>query len=227
MINRPRTPVMALRVLLSSVVFAACLSGCAQFNPSPFMPEPYSYEVPYPDDAMFDFENYVVFGDGVADKWDPKAKLESISRQTLCATIELTSEQKMLFQYWRPQLYWFGQRIEWLDIYIAEKADAEVAVSTSLSASWDKQPVDFGTLVIDYETALRMAFDQGGAVYEASHPDCYLSISLAANQWYFAFSVDRGMVSDDVLRICIDGVTGESCPFPHEAARPDEVRETS
>lgn len=220
MINGARTPMMALNVLVWSVVFAACLSGCTRFNPSPFVPESYSYEVPYPSDEVFDFEDYVTFGDQVADKWDSQARLESISRQIPCATIELTSGQKMLFRYWRPQLYWFGQRIEWLEIFLTEKPTAEVVVLTTTSTSWDKQPVDFKALTIDYTSALQMALDQGGAVYMASHPVCYLGFALAANKWYFAFSEDRGMISSDVLRICIDGVTGESCTFPYEDTVP-------
>lgn len=211
---------MALNVLVWSVVLAACLGGCGRFNPSPFMPEPYSYEVPYPSDETFDFDDYVAFGDAVADEWDPHARLESVSRQTPCATIELTPGQKMLFRYWRPQLYWFGQRIEWLEISLTEKPTAEVVVSTSTSTDWDKQPVDFGELSIDFASALQMVLDQGGATYIASHPFCFLSFSLASNNWYFAFSEDRGMVSDDLLRICINGVTGEPCAFPYEDTRP-------
>lgn len=220
MMNRPRTPIIALDRLVLLIVFAACLTGCARFNPSPFVPEPYSYEVPYPNEDRFDFEDYVAFGDSIADKWDPQARLESISRQTPCTTIELTSGQKLLFRYWRPQLYWFGQRIEWLDIDLAEKRTAEVVVSTTTSTSWDKQPVDFKKLSINYPSALQMALDQGGAMYMASHPVCYLSFALASNNWYFAFSEDRGMVSDDVLRVCINGVTGEPCAFPYEDTRP-------
>lgn len=197
------------------IVIATCLGGCGRLVPNLFVPEPYSKDVPYPKATIFDFDQYVRFAQGAADKWEPHAKLNSISRQTSCNNAELTTGQQILFRYWRPQLYWFGRRIEWFEVVIfPDEPLASLQIWTSLNTSWDEPPVDLAALTIDYATAMKLAQERGGAAYTASHPTCFLGMALADNKWYFLFKEDLWMISDDVLHLCIDGKTGEPCELP-------------
>jgi len=199
------------------ILIAACLSGCGRLVPSLFVPEPYSKDVPYPNATTFNFDQYVSFAQDAANKWEPQAKLNSISRQTSCNNAELTTGQKILFRYWRPQLYWSGTRIEWFEVVIfPEEPLASLQIWTSLNTTWDQPPVDLATLTIDYATAMKLAQERGGAAYTASHPNCFLGMALVENKWYFLFKEDPWMISDDVLHLCIDGSTGEPCELPAE-----------
>jgi hypothetical protein len=200
------------------ILIAACLGGCGRLVPNLFVPEPYSKDVPYPNATTFNFDQYVRFAQNAADKWEPQAKLNSINRQTSCNNAELTAGQQILFRYWRPQLYWFGPRIEWFEVVIfPEEPLASLETWTSLNTTWDQPPVDLAALTIDYTTAMKLAQGRGGAAYTASHPTCFLSMALEENKWYFLFKEDPWMLSNDVLHLCIDGRTGEPCELPVEA----------
>ncbi|MFN8466822.1 MAG: hypothetical protein U0X20_14815 [Caldilineaceae bacterium] len=212
------TPAQSLVILFVTAVF---LGGCSRFNPSLFVDEPYATHVPYPNAPVFNFGEYAAFADGVADKWDSRVKLDSIARHTPCDTVELTAGQQMRFSYYRPRLYWFGQRIEWEDIVIfPDEGMATASVFTSLNASWDNPPIDWATLIIDYNNALQMADESGGAAYKASHLSCFQSVELRENQWRIKFTEDDWGVSADVFRVCIDGLTGEPCEWPADADPP-------
>lgn len=205
------------RSLVCLFVVAIFLAGCGRFNPSLFVDEPYATYVPYPDDPVFNFTNYVEFAEGLAKKWDSQAGLESFARVTPCDTVGLTAGQQVRFSYYRPRLYWFGQRIEWQNIVIfPEEALARVRVFTSLNTTWNNPPIDVAALVIDYSTALQMAHESGGAEYKASHSSCLLSVELKENQWRIRFTDDDWAGSVDMFQVCIDGITGEACEFVDE-----------
>ena len=198
--------------IVSLCLIACSLAGCGRFNPSLFVDEPYATHVPYPDAPVFNFDEYVAFADSIADKWDSQAKLDSIARHTRCDTVELTAGQQVRFSYYRPRLYWFGQRIEWENIVIfPDEGMATARVFTSLNTSWDNPPIDLATLVIDYNNALQTADESGGATYKASHASCFQSVELRENQWRIKFTEDDWGVSPDVFRVCIDAITGEPC----------------
>lgn len=193
------------------------LAGCVRFNPSPFVDQPYSYQAPLPEKTgTFNFDQYMTFARDTVSAWDPQAKLESVAHLANCAAVESDKDRSMLISFYRPRLYWFGQRIEWLKIYEldGDNSFADVAVySVPLNEIWHESSIDFAALTIDYATALEMARDKGGALYEASHSACYLRVVLVENQWNFEYMEDEAGVSDDKLRLCIDGITGESCKF--------------
>lgn len=192
------------------------LAGCIRFNPSLFVDEPYSYKASPPDkDGTFDFDQYMAFAWEIVSAWDPQAKLEGVSRLVRCDAVELDKDLSMLFRFYRPRLYWFGQRIEWLEVYKAadENSYANVRVFTSLNTRWDKPPIEQSALAIDYSTALEMAREKGGALYGATHHTCYLRVVLVENQWNFEYMEDESGVSNDTIRLCVDGVTGEPCEY--------------
>lgn len=213
-----RTPVrlcFAIPKLGWILFLATCLGGCGRLVPNLFVPEPYSENVPYTSTAVFDFDQLVSFAQHNAKQWDPDAKLNSINRQTLSNSAELTTGQQVLVRYWRPQLYLFGSRIEWYEVaLLPEESNTSVQIWTSLNTSWNNPPVDLATLTITYETAMRLALERGGSAYMADHPSCYLSMALEDNKWYFLFKADPWMITDDVLHFCVDGITGEPCEVP-------------
>jgi len=197
------------------LVLAACIGGCGRLTPGLLVPELYSRDVPYPGSRVFNFDEYVSFAQDYVDQWDSRARLNSITRQTTCDATDLTNGQKMLFRYWRPQMYMVGPRIEWFEVVILpDEPLASLQIWTSLNTSWDNPPIDLAALTIDYRTAMKLAQERGGAAYVASHPKCFLSMGLDENNWYFLFKEDPGMISDDALRLCIDGNTGEPCDVP-------------
>ena len=98
-----------------SLCLGACLlAGCGRFIPHLVEPEPYAYNVPYPDAPEFKFDEFVAFGEQIAHQWDPNVKLDWFVRLTPCDEIRSTTEQWTSFHYWRPYPYWFGKRVEWL-----------------------------------------------------------------------------------------------------------------
>lgn len=81
--------------------------------------------------------------------------------------------------------------------------------------------MDITALTIDYASALQMADEAGGAAYKSGHTSCFQRVVLANNQWNFEYMEDRWGASDDHLRLCFDGVTGEPCEFFYEDASSD------
>ena len=76
-----------------SLCLAACsLGGCGRFIPHLVEPEPYAYDVPYPDAPSFNFDDFVAFGEQIAHQWDPSAKLDRFARLTPCDGIGSTAE---------------------------------------------------------------------------------------------------------------------------------------
>ncbi len=193
---------------------ACSLAGCGRFIPHLVEPEPYSYDIPYPDGSEFKFEDYLSFGEQVAHQWDPNVKLDSFARLTPCDEIGSATEQWIGFRYWRPYPYWFGKRIEWLEIIISpDQPLALIRIWTGAPGTWDTSPTDLTRLKIDYATALQMADAAGGTEYKAGHSTCFQRVVLTENQWNFGYLEDKWGVSDDVLHLCIDGITGE--PFEY------------
>lgn len=204
--------------LLAIITF---LGGCSRFSPA-LLPadEPYQYEVTLPPrDGSFDFNKYTAFALSIAERWDSQARLESISRLVPCDEVDSDRNPGMLLRFYRPRRYWFGQRIEWLDVQMSDEAAAQVSILTSLNTTWNKPSVDVSALTVDYPTALKAARDQGGTVYAEDHDACYLRVVLVDNQWNFEYMEDRWGVSDDYLQFCIDGTTGKTCEFFYD----DEV----
>lgn len=223
--KRPVASHKLLSILWLSVVVVVILGGCARFNQSPFVDQPYSYQASLPEKTgAFDFDQYMAFAWDIVSAWDPQAKLESVARLVNCDAVESDTDRSMLFSFYRPRLYWFGQRIEWLKIFISDGDDtfADVDVySVPLNKTWHESSMDFAALTIDYSTALQMARERGGAVYEANQSTCYLRVVLVENQWNYEYMEDEAGVSDDKLTLCIDGVTGEPCEYFYQDTTPN------
>lgn len=212
--GRFRAPLYISRKLVLLFLVASHLAGCGQLTRALFPPEFYSYRVPYPNDPVYTFERYLLFANSVAAQWDTQANLQSIARLTQCDSVHKTAGQQILVTYWRSQAYWFGSRIEWFEVVILpDQTEAVVRIRTSSATSWEESPLDVSVLGIDYAEAMQIALDRGGAQYIANHSDCFQRVVLIDNQWNFEYMEDQWGVSEDKLRLCIDGITGESCQF--------------
>mgnify|MGYP000888623225 CR=1 FL=1 len=101
---------------------------------------------------------------------------------------------------------------------------ASIVIGTREPGTWDTSPTDLAQLKIDYATALQMADAAGGAEYKAGHSTCFQRVVLTENQWNFGILEDKWGVSDDVLHLCIDGITGEPCEYfvPDDTPPKDE-----
>jgi hypothetical protein len=205
-----------IRVLLKLSLLVAnsmALVGCASFLQDDAKLPPYTVVYP-PDGGIYSFDRSLQFATRLAREVDEDAKLMSIARLAPCGTAGSTASQNVLYEFavTRPYLSVFNRKL-WFEVsLVTEREPMSMVFFARPGQQTLEQPaLDFASFMVNYETALEIVRNLGGARYEASGGSCFLRVVLIDNQWLIEYLRDASGVQADKLKFCIDARTGESC----------------
>jgi hypothetical protein len=203
-------------LLVSVIVMAACSNTLGVMETE----QSFSYRLEPPQqDTYFDFDRYVQFARDKVRARNPAAYLRHASRQTSCNSIESTENLDMAFRFEAIGLYFLSPRGVMYQVWLqpdAEGGDQAIVIvdiSGPLAKLEDKTDVA-ENLGVDFNTALRLARERGGAAFEQSHDPCEFGVILTKGQWLFTYRGDPTSWEKDILLLCVDSATGEACAEP-------------
>ena len=203
-------------LLVVVIVMAACSNQLGRIETEQHL----GYYVQPPADTFtFDFDRYVQFARDEVRARNPAAHLGHASRVASCNSIESTENLKMAFRFAGIGLYFLAPHGVMYQVWLQPSAEggtkATVNVEIGLPATELEDKTDIAeNLGVDFNAALRLARESGGAAFEQSHDPCEFVVILTKGQWLFTYRGDPTSWEKDILQICVDSETGEACAEP-------------
>ncbi len=203
-------------LLVSVIVMAACSNTLGVMETE----QSFSYRLEPPQqDTYFDFDRYVQFARDKVRARNPAAYLGHASRVASCSSIESPENLKMAFIFEAIGLYFLSPRGVMYQVWLQPDDEGGTWASVGVDIFSPQTELEDKTdvaenLGVDFNTALQLARERGGAAFEQSHDPCEFGVILTKGQWLFTYRGDPTSWKKDILLLCVDSATGEACAEP-------------